>query len=773
MNKTNKRQLNVRNKLMAAIAMLLVSSIMMVSTTYAWFTLSTAPEVQGITTTVGANGNLEIALAPLTGKAEDITSGMGDSGLTWLEKNVTWGNLLNMEDSSYGLEQINLLPSRLNFASGTNQSDAVLGMNPLSTPVYGVDGRVSSLTSNTAIGSKYELKDGQIVEAQTYMVNNFRGVRAVGTSSSMSEQEITFNNSMAKMATAWSNAQSSAKTSLTANGAVLAEMAIKHANAAEPDDNPYIQYVPTLNNVVTKLEEANDYLEVAIKYALLAAASSDVSTEEAYLVAVGLITEDAPLSEIKQDSNVSAILNNPVFPAIGNAVTAWENIGSQLSVARASLNDLQGASTASWAQVSGVMNNLMNTANVTINGKNLTAMKALLQDYMSDSPSDEALNFVSSMMSNVEVQLGTGSGIYALLGEVIGDISAPVKIAEISYGTIKLRDVPATISTMTEPNLGSYLAQINVALASQGAMEVEASSNVIDVTYAYVVDFFFRTNATGSSLKLQTEAAQRVYSDSDSTATMGNGSTMTFRSGVIDGQGVTGLMECVRVVFMDPETKDIFGIGKLDMENVQSTLIEKATGANGLANDVYDITAPLYLYNYTVSNGIITFGDKLDGDDNTETAPVLTELAANTAAAVSVLVYLDGDKVDNADVANAESSMTGALNLQFASTANLVPMENTALKNAVEATQYTLTVQFDDGEVYRTAKVEEKTKINYGADQFTGYTIVSATMGGETLDVSNGISIPSVSGDITIVVRANEAQPETEATEASTETSGS
>ena len=109
MNKTNKRQLNVRNKLMAAIAMLLVSSIMMVSTTYAWFTLSTAPEVQGITTTVGANGNLEIALAPLTGKAEDITSGMGDSGLTWLEKNMTWGNLLNMEDSSYGLEQINLL----------------------------------------------------------------------------------------------------------------------------------------------------------------------------------------------------------------------------------------------------------------------------------------------------------------------------------------------------------------------------------------------------------------------------------------------------------------------------------------------------------------------------------------------------------------------------------------------------------------------------------------------------------------------------------------
>ena len=60
--KTNKskRQRDIKSKLMAAICMLLVSSIMMVSSTYAWFTLSTAPEVTGITTAVGAIGNLEL-----------------------------------------------------------------------------------------------------------------------------------------------------------------------------------------------------------------------------------------------------------------------------------------------------------------------------------------------------------------------------------------------------------------------------------------------------------------------------------------------------------------------------------------------------------------------------------------------------------------------------------------------------------------------------------------------------------------------------------------
>lgn len=52
----------VRKKLMGAVAMLLVASIMVVSSTYAWFTLSTAPEITGISTSVGANGNLEIAL---------------------------------------------------------------------------------------------------------------------------------------------------------------------------------------------------------------------------------------------------------------------------------------------------------------------------------------------------------------------------------------------------------------------------------------------------------------------------------------------------------------------------------------------------------------------------------------------------------------------------------------------------------------------------------------------------------------------------------------
>lgn len=107
----------IRNKLMAAVSMLMVSAIMMVSTTYAWFTLSTAPEVKNISTTVAGNGSLEIALMPTTGLLGDIQSGNSATGsggtVTVATANTTWGNLVSLDDASYGLSSVTLLPASL------------------------------------------------------------------------------------------------------------------------------------------------------------------------------------------------------------------------------------------------------------------------------------------------------------------------------------------------------------------------------------------------------------------------------------------------------------------------------------------------------------------------------------------------------------------------------------------------------------------------------------------------------------------------------------
>jgi hypothetical protein len=77
----------------------------------------------------------------------------------------------------------------------------------------------------------------------------------------------------------------------------------------------------------------------------------------------------------------------------------------------------------------------------------------------------------------------------------------------------------------------------------------------------------------------------------------------------------------------------------------------------------------------TFYTGGISIGEK-------KTSQAITALTQDTATIVTAMVYLDGSTVTNATVsADTISSMTGTLNLQFSSDADLIPAENTALRN--------------------------------------------------------------------------------------------
>ena len=167
----------LRNKLIAAISMLLVSSIMMVSSTYAWFTLSTAPEVKNISTTVAGNGSLEIALMPTTGLLRDITAGVVGGNAALKDKNIKWGNqvVLSEEGSDpYGLSAISLNPAQLNYAKATEDATekTFVAEHPLAIAKYGFDGRIAGLDAqNVGVKSK---ADGEGFDSAEY------GVRAIG-----------------------------------------------------------------------------------------------------------------------------------------------------------------------------------------------------------------------------------------------------------------------------------------------------------------------------------------------------------------------------------------------------------------------------------------------------------------------------------------------------------------------------------------------------------------------------------------------------------------
>lgn len=164
----------VREKLIAIATMLALSLTMMASVSYAWFTMSTAPEVGSILTQVSSNGNLEVQLATDDGKGNLLKpseSGEGDSfsadGQTTVEANITWGNLINLSNN-YGIESLVLRPAT--FYEGSPAF--------LTSMTYGEDGRVSGSTNKFDFTAWMKTTDGFSFQVPEY--RRF-GVRAIST----------------------------------------------------------------------------------------------------------------------------------------------------------------------------------------------------------------------------------------------------------------------------------------------------------------------------------------------------------------------------------------------------------------------------------------------------------------------------------------------------------------------------------------------------------------------------------------------------------------
>lgn len=151
----------IKAKLMAATSLLLVSAILLSLTTYAWFILSTAPEVTEMQTTAGANGSLEIALQS-GDTVSDIKNRVGDSSAVGSLKdaNSTWGNVVDLSGNTYGLQGLSLLPARLNIDARGNVSKS----SPLKMPLFGQDGRISELANLNSM--RYNDESGKYVADQ-------------------------------------------------------------------------------------------------------------------------------------------------------------------------------------------------------------------------------------------------------------------------------------------------------------------------------------------------------------------------------------------------------------------------------------------------------------------------------------------------------------------------------------------------------------------------------------------------------------------------------
>ncbi len=127
---------SMKKKLMATSLMLVISILMMSTASFAWFTISTAPEIKGLETDVVVNDNLEIALAGGTATVPNAST--GNDAQTGIQ--TAWGNIVDLSATAdtadntfdYASVEKTLRPVKLNAAK-----------TGFEYPTYGADGRVS------------------------------------------------------------------------------------------------------------------------------------------------------------------------------------------------------------------------------------------------------------------------------------------------------------------------------------------------------------------------------------------------------------------------------------------------------------------------------------------------------------------------------------------------------------------------------------------------------------------------------------------------------
>lgn len=665
----------IKGKLISALCMLLVAMIMVVSSTYAWFTLSTAPEITGISTTIGANGALEMALITkkVNGQWDIKDTAVGDAAID--VRNQYWGNLVDVSNSTfYGWDLMNLYPSELNVAAGGKIIDLT---SPLKTPSYGADGRIESLEANTLFGS---FKNGDFFkQSDTAGATEGYGVRAIGSISGMTKRQLSFRNNLSAAANYKGAAKNLASASLNTNGASLANIAIKKQTFQATEGNPTLTYTSTeiapLLAIVNDLVKAEgvianieaSYIAYIHAYIASKAGVPDANDEVIYAaIQSACDTADelyaaAAAGKIDVSDQGSVTLPAGVATAI-NALAATK---ATVNTAKGQLEALTG-DAITWDQLSTPLNSLVNINAMTINDIPVSQVRDKMQDLI-----NSVLGGKGMIVTMVSTSTASG-GVYVDIADHCGDYTASVKLQNISYGGLTVEQMDATMKTKSGVT-PAYLDALGSVFTGETSIAPEAGSTAnqpLSEYYGYVLDMAFRTNASESNLHLEIDGADRIYSDNaQGASTQGNGSYVLFSvpAGTTDmGEAkVKTLMTAVRIVFYNTDDGTVIAYAKL--------------GTPTVVDGGYKASIQLCAQDGTplVDDASTTV------DERTK----LMALTANTPTTLSTLVYLDGNTVTNGSVsATGLTSVKMEMNIQFKSDANLVPMKDGNLYNPGETT---------------------------------------------------------------------------------------
>lgn len=510
--KALKKQLpSVKGKVVAMATSLLLAVVMLTSVSFAWYTMSRAPEVSSIRTQISSNGNLEVALAYADKDGNLVvpnSSGVGDSAAVQghVPANLTWGNLLNLS-GNYGIENLVLRPAIL--AEGSK--------NLLNSIYYGEDGRYEAENVDFSYTYWTETQNGW---AFTVSDTPKYGVRAIST--------VTYPDGKGVMATKLDEAHGVFNSVCTRYAWIV-------RNSKANDENRYLTVIQDLIGV----------------YATATLNSEDADCS-AYIDALCDMMEDLHYNVIAKYGEVLVMLANAQQSMYGDAYTPYTletlvaakntnnlkvqipgkenekiNLAGSYSVfynmyvtTRNDLAELtrhkenKAADPVMWSEIDQIVDHLIDITendkdpvtgrdrtSVLLNGETITELKTRMKQYL--NPID--FSGISKMLNEFKNADALVRGGFLRDIELITQTHMSADIAtKVSVKGIPA-DVKANVHTDLRGTTYTRLYNLDVAnteaVADKDDLEYKGAMVAGD-TYGMVIDLWVRTNAADALLML-------------------------------------------------------------------------------------------------------------------------------------------------------------------------------------------------------------------------------------------------------------------------------
>lgn len=714
---------HLKEKLGVAALGLVIAALVSVSATFAWITLSRAPEVTAIDTTLSANGALEIALnRGETPEDADIDeSAAFDEALT--AANIRWGNLINLNDPSYGIADLTLRPAQLNTAALTT--------NPFWSAVYGQDGRITELDSRY-IYTRYSENEKIFVAAdgsEDYGVRAISSYKAQTTGATASAYEVKYKAVMAahtEVNQYYMNSVTSAENVGSLGDALSTYLQSKvnekgygyHRDPSKDSANLEMtpNQVQTLLNMFSGLQTAMEKEKTAL-VALANLQQYIYAQQEQYKepypeltwenIAAGAESYDIAGKDHKTGKDVTHPREAVALTNLKKFISDAGAVDSDVAHLRELVEKTKQGKKVYSKEINNQVLHICNGQDVILDGQTV--------DQALKDPVKTVLKMTGGTLPVV-----IGSGILRDFEQMAVDPAyrlpygkdwsarrnrAPVHVeVYIKVGDAWVIDMTACLSTNASG--GSHF------MADYGKIspELQGGDRVAQDTYGMAVDFWLRSNAEKTYLTLEGavvkdeetntvlsfDGVNRVWNTTNdailttASTAQGGGSCYTYYADSPEElQRSLRLLGSMKVAFMNTQSGVLLATAVMDTENyyalngrVTVPLVLSTVDSMTVPGDAPDTPEPPETPDTPETPAAPGEGEN-GGETGSETQlrRAITVLYADREENLTAILYLDGANLTNQDVLSS-GDIKGQLNLQFGSSEPLSTLGDSDLEMA-------------------------------------------------------------------------------------------